>query len=101
MEAGATDEELAEVRDELRYAQMHWDFVASSNGMGFHAPQESQRILTTALDRAAEVRVACARILAKHGYADEVVYPAYNTSGRAQAVVDKFVAGEPATLLKK
>jgi nitrite reductase (cytochrome c-552) len=101
MEAGATDEELAALRDELRYAQMHWDFVASSNGMGFHAPQESQRILTTALDRAAEVRVACARILAKYGYSDEVVYPQYNTKARAEAVVNKFVAGEKPTLLKK
>ena len=102
MEAGAAEEELADVRNELRYAQMHWDFVASSNGMGFHAPQESQRILATALDRAAEVRVACVRILAKHGYAGEVVYPAYNTEGRARAIADKFVAGErPPTLLKK
>ena len=101
MEAGATDDELAAVRDELRYAQMHWDFVASSNGMGFHAPQESQRILTTALDRAAEVRVACARILAKYGYSGEVLYPAWNTRARAEAVVNKFVAGERPTLLKK
>jgi len=101
MEVGATDEELAAVRNELRFAQMHWDFVASSNGMGFHAPQESQRILTTALDRAAEVRLACARILAKYGYSGEVVYPAYNTEGRARAVADKFVAGERPTLLKK
>jgi nitrite reductase (cytochrome c-552) len=80
---------------------MHWDFVASSNAMGFHAPQESHRILTTALDRAAEVRLACARILAKHGYAGEVVYPAYNSEGRARAVADKYVAGERPTLLKK
>jgi nitrite reductase (cytochrome c-552) len=100
MEAGATDEELASVREELRYAQMHWDFVASSNGMGFHAPQESQRILTTALDRAAQVRVTCAQILAKHGYADEVLYPEYDSQAKATAVVDKFVAGDKPTLLK-
>ena len=101
MEAGATDEELASVRDELRYAQMHWDFVASSNGMGFHAPQESQRILATALNRAAQVRVACARILAKHGFTDEVVYPDYGTKSRATAIVEKFVAGERPSLLKQ
>jgi nitrite reductase (cytochrome c-552) len=101
MEAGATDEELKAVREELRYAQMHWDFVASSNGMGFHAPQESHRILATALDRAAGVRVAATRILAKHGYSDEVVYPAVDSKARAQAVADKFVAGEKPSLLKK
>jgi nitrite reductase (cytochrome c-552) len=101
MEAGATDEELAAVREELRYAQMHWDFVASSNGMGFHAPQESQRILATALDRAAKVRIDCAIILAKKGYADEVVYPEYESKPKAQATVEKFVAGEKPSLLKK
>jgi len=101
MEAGATDEELASVRDELRYAQMHWDFVASSNAMGFHAPQESQRILATALDRGAQVRVVCAQILAKYGYANEVLYPEYDTKSKAQNLVDKFVAGEKPSLLKK
>jgi nitrite reductase (cytochrome c-552) len=100
MEAGAADEELASVRNELRYAQMHWDFVASSNGMGFHAPQESQRILATALDRAAQIRITCAQILAKHGYAGEVQYPDYDTKSKAQAVIEKFVAGERPTLLK-
>jgi nitrite reductase (cytochrome c-552) len=101
MEAGAADGELAAVRDELRYAQMHWDLVASSNAMGFHAPQESQRILSTALDRAAQVRVTCAQILAKHGYADAVVYPDCGTKSKAQAVVEKFVTGEKPSLLKK
>ena len=101
MEAGAADEELADVRSELRFAQMHWDFVASSNAMGFHAPQESQRILTTALDRAAQVRVACARILAKHGYTDEVLYPDCGSKSKATAVVDAFVTGERPSLLKK
>ena len=101
MEAGATDGELASVREELRYAQMHWDFIASSNGMGFHAPQESQRILAAALDRAAEVRVECARILARHGYFDGVLYPDYGTKSRAQALVDRFVAGDKPSLLKK
>jgi len=100
MEAGATDEELAGVREELRYAQMHLDFVASSNGMGFHAPQESQRILATALDRAAQVRVECARILAKYGHS-EVVYPEVGTKARADAVVNLFISGERPSLLKK
>jgi len=100
MQAGAKDEELTTVRDDLRYAQMHWDFVASSNGAGFHAPLESQRILTTALDRAAQIRLACARILAKHGYADEVVYPDYSTKDKARGTVNKFLSGEAPSLLK-
>ena len=101
MEAGATDEELASVRDELRYTQLHWDFVASSNAMGFHAPQESQRVLTTALDRAAEIRITCAQILAQHGYTGEVLYPDCSTKAKATAAVDKFVSGTAPSLLKK
>jgi len=100
MEAGATDEELATVREELRYAQLHFDFVASSNGMGFHAPQESTRILTTALDRAAQVRIECARMLAKYGHS-EVVYPDFNTFARANTVVNQFLSGAKPSLLKK
>ena len=101
MEAGATDEELTAVREELRYAQMHWDFVASSNGMGFHAPQESQRILATALDRAAQIRVTCAQILAKHGYSDAVAYPDVSNTSRANAVVTRFLSGDKPSLLAK
>jgi nitrite reductase (cytochrome c-552) len=101
VEIGATEDELASVRDELRYAQMHWDFIASANGKGFHAPQESHRILATALDRAAEVRIACAQILAKHGYTDEVLYPEYGSRGRAQTLVERFVSGDAPSLLKK
>ncbi len=101
MEAGATDEELTGPREELRYAQMHWDMIAASNAMGFHAPQESQRILATALDRASQVRVVCARILAKHGFSDEVVYPDYGTKAKAQAVAQAFVDGQAPSLLKK
>ncbi len=101
MEAGATDAELVRPREELRYAQMHWDMIAASNAMGFHAPQESQRILATALDRASQVRIACARILAKHGFSDEVAYPDYGTKAKAQAVAQAFVDGNAPSLLKK
>jgi nitrite reductase (cytochrome c-552) len=100
-EAGATDEELAEVRDLLRYAQMHWDFIAAANGMGFHSPQESQRILGTALDKAGQVRLMCSRILARHGYTDEVVYPDFSTKEKAQTLTNQFATGTAPTLLKK
>ena len=100
-EAGATDEELAEVRDLLRYAQMHWDFIAAANGMGFHSPQESQRILATALDKASQVRLTCSRILARHGYTDEVAYPDFSTKEKAQELTSRFATGIAPSLLKK
>lgn len=101
VEAGASDEELVEVREILRYAQMYWDFIAAANGMGFHSPQESQRVLAAALDKSAQVRLLCARILAKHGYTDPVVYPDFSSKEKAQAICEQFVTGTAPSLLKK
>ncbi len=49
---GATDEQLKEARLLHRKAQWRLDFVAAENSMGFHAPQESARILAEATDYA-------------------------------------------------
>ncbi len=65
MEAGAGDEELKEVRQLVRRAQMRWDYVAAHNGMGFHSPQECMRTLEAAVDLAARCRIECTRILAR------------------------------------
>lgn len=62
MAAGATDAQLKEIRELIRRAQMRWDFVAANNGMGFHAPQESARILGSAIDLAQEARIKTARL---------------------------------------
>ncbi len=51
-EAGATDEELALAREQHRKAQFYVDFVESENSMGFHAAQESARVLTLAINHA-------------------------------------------------
>lgn len=100
-EIGADEKELADVRDLLRYAQMHWDFIASANSMGFHSPQEAQRVLATALDKASQVRLNCSKILARYGYSNEVVYPDFSTKIKAQAVAGQFVDGSAPSLLKK
>lgn len=50
--AGATDEQLAKARDLHRQAQWRADFIAAENSNGFHAPQESARILAEAIDLA-------------------------------------------------
>lgn len=51
-EAGATDEQLSPAQDFQRKAQWRLDFIAAENSMGFHAPQESARILGEAIDYA-------------------------------------------------
>lgn len=48
--AGRPDQALEEARALQRRAQMMIDFVESENSAGFHAPQESARILAQAID---------------------------------------------------
>ncbi len=48
--AGATDEQLAEVFDYQRKAMWRLDFISSENSKGFHADQESARILAESID---------------------------------------------------
>ena len=49
-EAGATDEQLAKPRDFQRKAQFYFDFIEAENSVGFHAPQEAQRVLGESLN---------------------------------------------------
>ena len=99
MQAGAEDAQLANVRDLVRQAQLRWDYVAANNGMGFHAPQECMRILTSAVDLAQECRLECGRILAQKGYTDPVKYPDYSTKEQAQSLLRQFSEGKPPKLL--
>ena len=55
---GASEEQLAPVLELQRKAQWRLDFVAAENSMGFHAPQETARILGEAVDLARQGQVA-------------------------------------------
>ena len=50
--AGATDEQLKAARDFHRKAQWRLDYVSAENSTGFHAPQETARLLAEAIDYA-------------------------------------------------
>jgi nitrite reductase (cytochrome c-552) len=65
--AGATDEELAGPRKLHRRAQMRWDFVSAENSMGFHSPQETQRILSDSRDFARQAQLEAYELVIKHG----------------------------------
>ncbi len=99
MQIGYGDEDLKAVRDLLRKAQMKWDYVAANNGLGFHAPQECQRILAGALDGAQQTRLAAARLLAAKSFASEVLYPDVSTKEKAQALNKDWKAGHAPKLL--
>jgi nitrite reductase (cytochrome c-552) len=55
---GATDAQLADVHALQRKAQWRLDFVAAENSMGFHAPQETARVLAEAIDFARQGQMA-------------------------------------------
>jgi nitrite reductase (cytochrome c-552) len=60
IKSGASAAKLKQARALLRRAQMRWDFVAASNGMGVHTPQECARILASAINLAQEARLSIA-----------------------------------------
>jgi nitrite reductase (cytochrome c-552) len=54
-------EDLAVARDFQRKAQFYVDFIKAENSMGFHAPQESARILAESIDFSRQGQVALRR----------------------------------------
>ncbi len=66
-DAGATDEQLAPLRDDHRKAEWRLDYVSAENSMGFHADQESARILGEAIDYARQGQVKAVRLIAELG----------------------------------
>jgi nitrite reductase (cytochrome c-552) len=98
IQAGANDEELKPLRDKVRLSQMYWDYVAANNGMGFHAPQECQRVLAKSADLAQEARVLAVRLLAIKGRTEAVNYPDFGSRAKAQAVIKSFIDGTPPKL---
>ncbi len=94
IQAGATDKELADIRQILRHAQFRWDYVAANNGMGFHSPQECMRILGDATKQGQDVRLQVAQLLARKGYAGDTKYPDTSTREKAFDVAQEFVEGK-------
>jgi nitrite reductase (cytochrome c-552) len=56
--AGATDIQLTGALALQRRAQWRLDFVAAENSMGFHAPQETARVLAESIDYARQGQLA-------------------------------------------
>ncbi|MBN1141605.1 MAG: ammonia-forming cytochrome c nitrite reductase subunit c552 [Deltaproteobacteria bacterium] len=58
---GAGDDQLRKSLDLQRQAQWYLDFISSENSMGFHAPQETARILANAADLARQGQIHAIR----------------------------------------
>ncbi len=65
MGAGLSDEALREARDLHRRAQWRLDYIAAENSMGFHAAQESARILGEAIDYARQGQVSVLKAMGR------------------------------------
>jgi nitrite reductase (cytochrome c-552) len=64
--AGATDAQLGDVFALQRKAQWRLDFVAAENSTGFHAPQETARILAESIDYARQGQLAARTLAPAH-----------------------------------
>ena len=99
VQARVSEADLAGPRKMLRGAQFRWDFISANNGMGFHSPQESMRVLGDAANQAQQVRVAVARLLAAKGISAQPAYPDISTREQAAAIAQSFVEGKAPRLL--
>ncbi len=61
--AGATEEQLADIRKWQSSAMWRLDFISSENSMGFHADQEAARILAESIDYSRRAEAAALRLV--------------------------------------
>ncbi|MDW7773175.1 MAG: ammonia-forming cytochrome c nitrite reductase [Desulfobulbaceae bacterium] len=85
-ELGASEEEMKDILLDLRHAQWRWDFSIASHGSFFHAPEETLRILGSAINKGQDARVKLRAVLAKYDAGDYVA-PDFSTKEKAQEVI--------------
>ena len=85
-ELGATEAEMKDILQDIRHAQWRWDYSIASHGSFFHAPEETLRILGSAINIGQNARVKLRTVLAKYN-AGDFAAPDFSTKEKAQAVV--------------
>lgn len=93
-ELGATEAEMKPILQDIRHAQWRWDYSIASHGSFFHAPEETLRILGSAINKGQDARVKLRVVLARYNAADYVA-PDFSTKEKAQKIIglpfDKLV----------
>ncbi len=84
---GAVEAEMKPALTNIRHAQWRWDYVAAANGVGFHSPVESLRLLGTAIQKVNEARILITEILIRKGVKVPVALPDFGTKAKAQQLV--------------
>jgi nitrite reductase (cytochrome c-552) len=91
---GASEQEMAPILQDIRHAQWRWDFSIASHGSFFHAPEETLRILGSAINKGHDARLKLRVVLAKHD-APGYEAPDFSSKEKAQQVIgmsyDKLV----------
>jgi nitrite reductase (cytochrome c-552) len=95
-EKGATETQMQDVLKLLRQSQWRWDFAVGSHGGSFHAPQETQRILGSGLDKALQARMAVTKVLIQLGHTTGVPLPDISTKEKAQSYIGLDIPSERA-----
>jgi nitrite reductase (cytochrome c-552) len=85
-ELGATEAEMKDILQDIRHAQWRWDYSIASHGSFFHAPEETLRILGSAINIGQEARVKLRAVLAKYN-AGGFAAPDFSTKEKAQQVI--------------
>ncbi|HBI15072.1 MAG TPA: ammonia-forming cytochrome c nitrite reductase [Desulfobulbaceae bacterium] len=86
-QSGATEEEMKDILLDIRHAQWRWDLAVAGHGSYFHAPEETLRILASAINKGQDARVKLRVVLAKHNAADFAA-PDFSTKEKAQALIE-------------
>lgn len=87
LSAGATEEEVHSIQQDIRHAQWRWDHATASHGIAMHNPDEALRVLGTAIDRVANARIKLARLLSARGVKQPVSIPDISTKAKAQSAI--------------
>lgn len=85
-ELGATEAEMKAIQQDIRHAQWRWDYSIASHGSFFHAPEETLRILGSAINKGQDARVKLRTVLARYNAADYVA-PDFSTKEKAQQII--------------
>jgi len=85
-ELGATEEEMAPILQDIRHGQWRWDYSIAAHGSFFHAPEETLRVLGSAINKGQDARIKLRIVLARYGAADYEA-PDFFTKEMAQVVI--------------
>ena len=93
-ELGATEDEMKPALMDIRHSQWRWDYSIAAHGSFFHAPEETLRVLGSAINKGQDARLKLRVILAGYGAVDYEA-PDFSTKEKAQEVTglpyDKLV----------